>query len=249
MIQVGGGSKEVFYYPKDAMSVTAVGMDFNKGEAGLGHRTRGACGAQGHIQAMLLGIAPAACPLTSMHSLPSACTHPLPLVCAPLSRSGLMQQAGMQAGVPTVVRSQDPDDLSWLADGTVDAVVVLRRLGRMTPATRKAALSEASRVLKPGRPLIFIERVREGGSPLRPLLGGSEGALATSELEALRDNSRAWSYVQWDVALAGQDPHAVGVAVRSEAALPRKARQAAAAAAEAKEAPKAPPKRAKGFSA
>ncbi len=32
MIQLGGGTRELFYYPKDTIMVTAVGEKLNKGD-------------------------------------------------------------------------------------------------------------------------------------------------------------------------------------------------------------------------
>jgi hypothetical protein len=118
-----------------------------------------------------------------------------------------MEQAGFQAGVPTVAQVQAPTSLAFAADASVDAVVLLRKLGPLAPSARQACLSEAARVLRPGQPLVFIERLQEGASPLRPLIGGSGGALTAADLEALDGDGRLWSYVQYDVALqvgAGQ---------------------------------------------
>ena len=44
---------------------------------------------------------------------------------------GLMEQVGMQAGVPTVARVQSPADLGFVASNSVDCVVCLRRADGM----------------------------------------------------------------------------------------------------------------------
>eukprot|EP00877_Chromochloris_zofingiensis_P001523 jgi/Chrzof1/11371/Cz05g34110.t1 len=132
-----------------------------------------------------------------------------------------MEQAGMSAAVPTTVRQQSPTNLSFQDTDSVDAVVCLRTLGSMTQQQRAACLSEVLRVLKPGRPLIFVERIKEGGSPFRGLIGGEQGALDSNDLQRLQGLS-GFQYTQWDVALVGQDPHAVGVAVKSEDYEPSK---------------------------
>ncbi len=90
-------------------------------------------------------------------------------------------------------------------------------------------------MLRPGRPLIFLEKLREGGSPLRPLLGGDAGSLTAVELGALLPaagsgaGSGAFEYVEWSPALEGQNPHAVGVAVRGESGPGRTREERAAA--------------------
>ena len=70
VIQVGGSTKDLFYYPKNTLQVSVVGEDVNK---------------------------------------------------------GLMEQAGMQAAVPTVAKVQSPSDLGFAANNSVDAVVLLRK--------------------------------------------------------------------------------------------------------------------------
>lgn len=134
-----------------------------------------------------------------------------------------MEQAGVTAAVPTVVRPQPITDLSFQTDSSVDAVVALGVLSQLSQQQRQQCLDEISRVLRPGMPLIFIEPVKQGGSPLRGLVGVSAGkqALTEAELQKLQQ-AQAFSYTQFDVALQGQDPHAVGVAVRSDTYRPRK---------------------------
>lgn len=128
-----------------------------------------------------------------------------------------MQQAGVTAAVPTRVRQQPITDLGFQPSSSVDAVVALSVLSELQPQQQQQCLREISRVLKPGMPLVFIEPLAGGGSPFRSLVGVSTGkqAVTTAQLESWQQNP-AFTYVQWDTALAGQDPHAVGVAVRSE---------------------------------
>lgn len=136
--------------------------------------------------------------------------------------AGLMEQAGVTAAVPTQVKQQPITDLSFQPDSSIDAVVSLNQLSDLEPQQLQQCLREICRVLKPGMPLVFVEPVAEGGSPLRGLVGVSPGKqLAASQLDSWQQNP-AFSYVQWDTALAGQDPHAVGVAVRSEVRLSAK---------------------------
>lgn len=161
VIQLGGGTRELYYYPKDVVLVVNVGETVNK---------------------------------------------------------GLMEQAGVTAAVPTLVKQQPVTDLRFQPDASIDAVVALDTLAGLDPQQQQQCLREVARVLKPGTPLVFVEPLAEGGSPLRGLVGVSSGkTLTTAQLEAWQQ-LRGFSYVQWDTALGGQDPHAVGVAVRSEAA-------------------------------
>jgi predicted methyltransferase len=162
-----------------------------------------------------------------------------------LVAEALMEQAGMTAAVPTKARKQLPDDLSFVPDASVDAVVSLATLGQLDPSQRSKCLSEIQRVLKPGRPLIFVERLQEGGSPLRGLIGGSNGALGVQEVESW-GQLKGLEGLQWDIALGGQDPHAAGVAFRKEGyVVPRSQREEAGR--QKMKQPK-PQKTAKGFS-
>ncbi|KXZ56099.1 hypothetical protein GPECTOR_2g981 [Gonium pectorale] len=162
VIQLQGGTRELYYYPKSTVQVTVVGEGVNK---------------------------------------------------------GLLEQAGMQAAVPTVARQQSPANLGFAADGSVDALVSLGALAGMSDAQRAAFAAEALRVLKPGCPIVFIERV-PGGLPLR-FIGSSSRTLAPSYLEGWKARMDAFELVQWDVALEGADPHAVGVAVKAAAYRPQ----------------------------
>ncbi|GLC40848.1 hypothetical protein PLESTB_000016200 [Pleodorina starrii] len=157
VIQLQGGTRELYYYPKSTVQVTVVGENVNK---------------------------------------------------------GLMEQAGLQAAVPTVAKPQSPANLGFAADGSVDAVVSLGALAGMSEAQRGAFTAEALRVLKPGCPVVFVERIR-GGLPIR-FLGSSSSTLAESYLQGWQERKDAFELVQWDVALEGQDPHAVGIAVKAQ---------------------------------
>jgi SAM-dependent methyltransferase len=105
-----------------------------------------------------------------------------------------------------------------------DAVVSLGTLAPLSPDRRRAVLAEAARVLRPGGALIFVERVSGDRAPASPLRGaltagapGGGAALALGELDALRGaGGGVWQGVQYDLALEGEDPHALGVAVRGE---------------------------------
>lgn len=154
----------------------------------------------------------------------------------------------MTAAVPTQVKQQPITNLGFQPDGSVDAVIALGVLAQLDAQQCQQCLRECTRVLKPGMPLVFVEPVSEGGSPLRGLIGVSTSgqSLPTALLESLRQD-QAFSYVEWDVALAGQDPHAVGVAVRSQLPLQGGGRQGDETMA-SKQRRSKQPKTAKGFS-
>ncbi|GIL52380.1 hypothetical protein Vafri_8267, partial [Volvox africanus] len=156
VIQLQGGTRELYYYPKSTVQVTVVGENINK---------------------------------------------------------GLLEQAGLQAAVPTTVKTQSPANLGFAADTSVDAVVSVGAIAGMSESQRVAFATEALRVLKPGCPIIFVERL-PGGLPIR-FIGSSNSTLAESHLQGWKERREAFELVQWDVALEGQDPHAVGVAVKS----------------------------------
>eukprot|EP00798_Chlamydomonas_sp_ICE-L_P009153 gene9153-16278_t len=166
VIQCGGGTRELYYYPKNTIQVTVVGDKVN----------------------------------------PS-----------------LYEQAGMQAAIPTTAKKQSAASLSFASDGSADAIIALGTMGSVGSFFIGDFLDEALRVLKPGCPLIFVEKVYEGGSPLRPLIGQSGGgSISTTLLDGMKERTKQWEFVQWDIALEGQDPHAVGVAVRAASYRPQK---------------------------
>lgn len=133
----------------------------------------------------------------------------------------LFDQAGVSAGIPTTGR-RVPAGAAWggsegqvAAAGTLDAVVALGScLGKLPPQERASCLREARWALRPGRPLVLLQALAEGASPLRPLVGpgGGSGAMPAAELERALEEA-GFGYVEWGVELGGTDPHALGVAV------------------------------------
>jgi hypothetical protein len=135
----------------------------------------------------------------------------------------LFDQAGVSAGVPTTGKRVSPaapwgGPSGFAAAGSLDAVVVLgSALGKMETAKDRAlCLREAAKALRPGRPLVLLQALKDddSSSPLRPLIGpsGGGGAMLASDLEAALEGA-GFAYVEWGVELQGTDPHALGVAV------------------------------------
>ncbi|GMH43762.1 hypothetical protein BSKO_11696 [Bryopsis sp. KO-2023] len=158
VVQIGGGTRELYYYPKGTVQVTFVGDDLNK---------------------------------------------------------GLMQQAGISAQIPVVVKDQPPENANMGAGSSADAVVLIGKLSSMKNID--GFLEEICRVLKPGAPLIFIERVAADGvgSIFQGFLGDKSNAIDSAALEKIK-SFPGFEEVNWDIALDGQDPHALGVASKSE---------------------------------
>jgi hypothetical protein len=132
----------------------------------------------------------------------------------------LFDQAGVSAAIPTTGRRMGPGE-PWggaagvAAAGSLDAVVSLgSALGKMGREERGAFLREAKASLRPGRPLIMLQALEEGGSFARALIGpgGGSGAIPAAELERALEEA-GFAYVEWGVELQGTDPHALGVAV------------------------------------
>lgn len=121
----------------------------------------------------------------------------------------------MTAAVPTVARTAAFSDLAFQPTSSCDAVVSLGAIADTSSSAHATLLAQALRVLKPGRPLIFVERVASGASPLRPLLAANPRSnVASPELLASTLTAAGFEAPAWDVALGGQDPHVLGVATK-----------------------------------
>lgn len=129
----------------------------------------------------------------------------------------------LQAGFPVKAYTQAITNLSFAASGSVDAVVALGSLGTLKDEQqRQLLLTEVIRVLKPGCPFVFVEQLNGSGGLdglLRKAVGVSTGrtsGVTQATVDALKD-VKGVGYVQYDVALAETDPHAVGVAFKVSA--------------------------------
>jgi 2-polyprenyl-3-methyl-5-hydroxy-6-metoxy-1,4-benzoquinol methylase len=96
-------------------------------------------------------------------------------VMAPDVSVGLMETAGMNAGVPvSAVKVGVDKGLQAQAGSSVDSIVAFDQLGQV--ANVGAFVKEAQRVLRPGGTLVFVQRIN--GSPVAGLLRlGSSGAV------------------------------------------------------------------------
>ncbi|PSC74024.1 phosphatidylethanolamine N-methyltransferase [Micractinium conductrix] len=125
-------------------------------------------------------------------------------------KTGLWEQAGMQAKVPVQAVQEDVQRvLAAQAGSSADSVVLLGTMGQLGEPEQLAA--QVYRVLKPGGTLVYVQRVR--GGPLQPLVGGTDGAVDAALVEAVQ-NYAGWDFAQWDTAQEATDPHAAGVAIK-----------------------------------
>jgi hypothetical protein len=238
---MGGGARQLYYYPKDTVQVTNIGEAVNKSlmeQAGVqaavptvgrkqpvwdlsfaadasvgacdGHSAEGVFGtARDQRNAAGWGIAIWAQPQSASKAADSL--------------SELLPLNTNQLNQPTNCSSPQLQ---------MDAVVSLQSLAPLPPDKRRTLFAEAARVLRPGGAFVFIERVaaseRAAASPLRALItaGSADGGLTITlpEIDALGKGPAGagalWQGVQYDLALEGQDPHALGVAVRGQGRAP-----------------------------
>eukprot|EP01024_Parvocaulis_polyphysoides_P021216 TRINITY_DN20056_c0_g1_i1.p1 TRINITY_DN20056_c0_g1~~TRINITY_DN20056_c0_g1_i1.p1 ORF type:complete len:265 (+),score=24.16 TRINITY_DN20056_c0_g1_i1:65-859(+) len=151
VIQIGGGTRQLYYYPKDTVLVTVVGPDVNV---------------------------------------------------------DLIQQAGMQAAVPTIAKKQKIQELLFQEAGSVDAVVILDSF--QTVENIQKFLSEIARVLKKGCPMIIIQQIEGGVVP--QFIAQNKKVQKNQLIEQLKSQSKEFEEFQYDIAVEQIDPHVVGFA-------------------------------------
>eukprot|EP00884_Botryococcus_braunii_P005786 jgi/Botrbrau1/15208/Bobra.0149s0067.1 len=133
--------------------------------------------------------------------------------------TGWWERAGMQAAIPVRPVKGPLTKLSFLGGSSVDAVVSVDALRSVASSgARQALLAEVARVLKPGCPFIFIERVGGEGlaAAVQSVLGTAGQVLVPEALGDLQ-KTKGLTEVEWDIALEGLDPHVLGVAKKGAA--------------------------------
>jgi SAM-dependent methyltransferase len=97
-------------------------------------------------------------------------------------------QTAVRAGVPIEVKSKSPD-ASGLPANSMDAVVSVYAMSELSDSQVASSLSEAVRVLKPGKPFIFVENVGAKATVLRAAQGALEtiGRMMGNKTCATRD--------------------------------------------------------------
>jgi hypothetical protein len=122
VVQLGGGARQLYYYPKNTIQVINVGEDVNKSEPG-------ASMARQLLECTCCKLVCGVTPVVCLLERGVECNCALPLLapetqglCLNTPPPGLMEQAGVQAAVPTLAYKQATWDLSFAADGSVCGV-------------------------------------------------------------------------------------------------------------------------------
>lgn len=146
------------------------------------------------------------------------------VVVAPSPNLQLLESQAVRAGVPIEVKSKSPD-ASGLPANSMDAVVSVYAMSELSDSQVASSLSEAVRVLKPGKPFIFVENVGAKATVLRAAQGALETigrmmgnkTCATRDLLPFLEKVEGLTDLQYDNLLDFQDPHLVGVAIKKPA--------------------------------
>ncbi|CAK9266160.1 unnamed protein product [Sphagnum jensenii] len=146
------------------------------------------------------------------------------VVVAPSPNLQLLESQAVRAGVPIEVKSKSPD-ASGLPANSMDAVVSVYAMSELSDSQVASSLSEAVRVLKPGKPFIFVENVGAKATVLRAAQGALETigrmmgnkTCATRDLLPFLEKMEGLTDLQYDNLLDFQDPHLVGVAIKKPA--------------------------------
>lgn len=146
------------------------------------------------------------------------------VVVAPSPNLQLLESQAVRAGVPIEVKSKSPD-ASGVPANSMDAVVSVYAMSELSDSQVASSLSEAVRVLKPGKPFIFVENVGAKATVLRAAQGALEKigrmmgnkTCATRDLLPFLEKMEGLTDLQYDNLLDFQDPHLVGVAIKKPA--------------------------------
>eukprot|EP00271_Cylindrocystis_brebissonii_P010970 TRINITY_DN27547_c0_g1_i1.p1 TRINITY_DN27547_c0_g1~~TRINITY_DN27547_c0_g1_i1.p1 ORF type:complete len:342 (+),score=51.26 TRINITY_DN27547_c0_g1_i1:44-1027(+) len=138
----------------------------------------------------------------------------------------MLENVALQAGVPVDVRTCGPEKLD-IPSNSMDAVISVHGLSPLSGRMLTAVVAEASRVLKPGKPLVFVEAAVADASWLRACqlawwklvaaLGRGSPFQGADVVEALKA-SKCFDVVDFERVLEFQDPHVVGVAILNASA-------------------------------
>lgn len=115
------------------------------------------------------------------------------------AKQGLLEKTAIAAGVPVKVINAAPPN-TGLPSASVDAVVSTGALGISND--RRGCVKESLRILKPGKPLIFVESLTGAAADI-PEVVRNEGGFKAVQIDE-----------EWEKSLWA--PHAVGVALKED---------------------------------
>ncbi|CAI5999564.1 unnamed protein product [Closterium sp. NIES-64] len=125
----------------------------------------------------------------------------------------LLKQQAISSGVAIEVLPDGLTALNRIESASVDAVITVDGFKRLTPAEATTAAAGIARILKPNRPLIFVEACESGSPGVKDTTRPSFSFLPDVVLPL-------YEQVNYDYVLATVDRHVVGVAVRSSDKAP-----------------------------
>ncbi|KAI5060106.1 hypothetical protein GOP47_0024526 [Adiantum capillus-veneris] len=138
----------------------------------------------------------------------------------------VIKNQAVRAGVPVDIKVKALSSLS-LPSNSMDAVVSVYCLCNLKNGDTKTVLREAIRLLKPGKPFIFVENVQAEGEFLRSCqllfhrvlqLFGVQSA-PPKELSKVLEEAQGIEKLSYETVFGYQDPHIVGLAVKQMEAM------------------------------
>lgn len=133
----------------------------------------------------------------------------------------VVKNQAIRAGVPVDIKVKALNTLS-LPSNSMDAVVSVYCLCELKERETKTILREAIRLLKPGKPFIFVETVAAEGEFLRTCqllwqktlkLFGIQSTLP-KDISKVLEEAEGLEKLQYDSLFNFQDPHIVGLAMK-----------------------------------
>ncbi|KAH7299354.1 hypothetical protein KP509_24G007200 [Ceratopteris richardii] len=127
----------------------------------------------------------------------------------------------IRAGVPVDVKVRAINFLS-LPSNSLDAVVSTYCLSNLKEEEIKVALREAVRLLKPGKPLIFVENVKANGEFVascqilfqKAIRFFGVQSVPPKEIAKVLEEVQGLEKLSYETVFDYQDPHIVGIAVK-----------------------------------
>ncbi|GJP30901.1 hypothetical protein CLOM_g7305 [Closterium sp. NIES-68] len=135
------------------------------------------------------------------------------LAMRPDVQPSLLKQQAISSGVLIDVLPDGLTALNRIESASVDAVITVDGFKPLTPSEAATAAAGIARILKPSRPLIFVEACESGSPEVKDTSRPSFSFLPDAVLPL-------YEQVNYDYVLPAIDRHVVGVAVRSSDSAP-----------------------------